>query len=134
MGVRGWVYIISNEAMPGLIKVGYSTKDPVLRADELSHTGSPREYVVEYDLLVTEPRDIEQKVHQSLANVREGKEWFRCKISHAVETIRSLSVNNRLPNTEYLRTPLARKGYCICGREKRNYGCKCVCGRYIGFD
>jgi len=38
--MKGWVYVISNKAMSGLVKVGYSTKDPELRAAELSHTAS----------------------------------------------------------------------------------------------
>jgi len=52
---------------PGLVKVGYSTKDPVLRIDELSGTGLPYAFELEYDALVGEPRDVEQKVHKRLA-------------------------------------------------------------------
>lgn len=88
MPIRGWVYIITNKAMPGLIKVGYSTKDPQLRAGELNHTGSPHPYSVEYDVLVTNPKDIESKTHSSLSKKREGKEWFRCSVEEAIETIR----------------------------------------------
>ena len=43
--MKGWVYVISNQAMPDLVKVGFSTKDPTLRASELNHTGSPHPYV-----------------------------------------------------------------------------------------
>lgn len=67
MSIRGWVYVLSNKAMPGLVKVGYSTKDPVLRIDELSGTGLPYAFELEYDALVGEPRDVEQKVHKRLA-------------------------------------------------------------------
>ena len=28
MVIRGWVYVIVNRAMPNLVKIGYSTKDP----------------------------------------------------------------------------------------------------------
>ncbi|HPA47526.1 MAG TPA: GIY-YIG nuclease family protein [bacterium] len=45
--MKGWVYIIANKAMPGLVKVGYSMKDPELRAAELNNTGSPHPYVLE---------------------------------------------------------------------------------------
>ena len=31
----GWVYVFSNESMPGLIKIGQSAADPDLRAFEL---------------------------------------------------------------------------------------------------
>jgi hypothetical protein len=50
--MKGWVYVISNKAMEGLIKVGHSTKDPELRAQELDHTGSPHPYIVEYEMLI----------------------------------------------------------------------------------
>ncbi len=50
MGTRGWIYIITNKAMPGLLKIGFSTKDPLLRAKELANTGSLHAYVVEYDV------------------------------------------------------------------------------------
>lgn len=53
--MKGWVYIITNEAMPNLLKVGFSTKDPELRANELHTTGVPYRYVVEYEALVNEP-------------------------------------------------------------------------------
>jgi T5orf172 domain len=49
MNIRGWVYIISNPAMPGLLKVGFSRKDPQLRALEHDTTGCPQPYSVKYD-------------------------------------------------------------------------------------
>jgi hypothetical protein len=36
LGMVGWVYIITNESMPGLVKVGYSSKHPEYRAAELN--------------------------------------------------------------------------------------------------
>jgi hypothetical protein len=88
--IRGWVYIITNKAMPGLVKVGFSTKDPVLRASELNHTGAPHPFEVAFDILVEEPRDVEQKVHDTLREKREGKEWFRCSVEEAIYAIDSV--------------------------------------------
>ncbi len=90
MTIRGWIYIITNKAMPGLLKIGYSTKDPELRAAELANTGSPHRYVVEYDALVNEPRSVEQKIHRALADKNEGKEWFRCEVVEAILEIHRL--------------------------------------------
>lgn len=88
--MRGWVYVISNKAMPGLLKVGFTLKDPDLRARELDHTGAPHPYVVEYEVMVNEPRDIEQRVHSQLSQVNEAKEWFRCSLQDAITSIRAL--------------------------------------------
>ena len=89
--MRGWVYVISNSAMPGLVKVGYSTKDPDSRAYELYNTGSPHPYIVEYDMLIDNPFQIEQKSHKFLSQNLEGKEWFRCSVGDAVIAIQRAS-------------------------------------------
>ena len=86
--MKGWVYIITNKAMPDLLKVGFSTKDPESRANELHTTGVPHRFVVEYDALVNDPYVVEQKAHKFLKVHHESKEWFRCDISTAVIAIR----------------------------------------------
>ena len=104
--LRGWVYIITNRAMPGLIKIGFSTKDPVLRAQELSHTGAPHPYSVAYDALVFEPRALEQEMHAILSAKKEGKEWFRLTVSEAVRSIRSAAGQRLLMESGSLMCPL----------------------------
>lgn len=91
MKIKGWVYVISNKAMDGILKVGHSTKDPELRAQELNHTGSPHPYEVEYEILVEEPYRVEQAVHKTLYKYREGKEWFRCTPEQAILAIKQVS-------------------------------------------
>jgi hypothetical protein len=76
--------------MAGIVKVGFSTKDPELRASELNNTGAPHPYVVEYDVLVQNPRDIEQRVHRRLMGHREAREWFRCSPEFAVVVIQEV--------------------------------------------
>jgi hypothetical protein len=39
---------MSDPAMSGFVKIGYSMKDPELQAGELNNTGNPHPYVVEY--------------------------------------------------------------------------------------
>lgn len=48
--MRGWVYVMSNPAMPEIVKIGYSNKDPELWAQEFNNAGNPHSYIVEYDL------------------------------------------------------------------------------------
>ncbi|WP_287602930.1 GIY-YIG nuclease family protein [Thiothrix sp.] len=100
--MKGWVYIITNDAMPDLIKIGYSRKDPYERAKELNHTGAPLPFKVEYEVLVENPYLIEQKAHQKLHNKRVGKEWFRCSVHEGASVIDCLTEDAALyRNTDY---------------------------------
>jgi T5orf172 domain len=92
MNFRGWVYVLSNKAMPGLVKIGFSTKDPTLRVHELNGTGLPHSFDIEYDVLTLDPRETEQDVHRRLASHREAKEFFRVEPWLAIQTIRD-SIN-----------------------------------------
>ena len=91
MKTRGWVYIIVNKAMKGLIKIGYSERDPLLRAIEFESTGTPYKFTVIYDALVREPYKVEQTVHSQLKEFNEDKEWFNCSIRVAIKSIRQNS-------------------------------------------
>ncbi len=90
MSAKEYVYIISNKAMPGLYKVGYTSKDPQLRARELNSTGVPYGYFVEYEILINNAHATEKAAHRKLAQYREGKEWFRCSFETCVEAIHSV--------------------------------------------
>jgi hypothetical protein len=93
--IRGYVYVLTNEGLPGLVKVGFSLKDPAVRATELSTTGVPHPYVVEYDVLVLNPIDIEQAVHHAFRKEgrHEAKEFFRVSVSDAITKINQMIVD-----------------------------------------
>lgn len=105
--MKGWVYVFSNKAMPGLVKVGFSTKAPELRAAELNHTGSPYSYVVEYEMLIEEPYQIEQQTHRLLSAKRAAKEWFRCSAEEAVAAIKQIAGPRAISET-YKRAERAK--------------------------
>jgi len=103
-GVRGWVYVITNRAMPGLVKIGYTLKDPILRAKKLDSTGVPHSYVVEYEVLAENPYETEQKIHARLSNALVAKEWYRCSVLVAITEVRAV-VGSRVL---FERTPAAQ--------------------------
>lgn len=88
--IKGWVYVITDPAMPELVKVGFSTKDPILRAEEFNGTGHPYAYEVAYEVLVFQPFEVEQAVHRALKDKREGREWFRCSSREAIAAIKDV--------------------------------------------
>jgi hypothetical protein len=96
MKIRGWVYIIVNKAIKDLIKIGYSSKDPYLRASDFAGTGVPHKYRVVYDALVDDPYKIEQLVHSDLKRFNEDKEWFNCSVQQGIASIRRNSIKIHL--------------------------------------
>jgi len=59
----GFTYVLSNPAMPGMVKVGYSTRLAEDRAKELYTTGVPLPYAVEFGAATSFPEDVEAAVH-----------------------------------------------------------------------
>lgn len=88
----GWVYVFSNESMPGLVKVGFSMKDPEARTDELYQTGTPTPFRIEYSALVSDPRSVEAAAHRKLSSSRinPNREFFRCSPAEAIAVIESI--------------------------------------------
>lgn len=93
--------------MPGLVKVGYSEKDPEGRAIELRNTGTPHPYVVEYEVLIEDPYKVEQQTHRLLLSKREAKEWFRCSPEEAAAAIKQIA-GNRIIHETYKYVERAR--------------------------
>jgi hypothetical protein len=90
--MAGWIYVMTNPSMPGLIKIGMSSQDPKMhRVKELSHsTGVPSAFVVEYQALVEDEGLVENQLHKFYASQRlKGKEFFSgVAVSQVAITVR----------------------------------------------
>ena len=86
----GFIYIMSNPAHSGLLKIGQTSKDPLVRRKDLSSTGVPEEFVIEYQALTSDYRRQEKLIHQKLNKVRHSskKEFFSVSVPEAINTIR----------------------------------------------
>lgn len=83
----GYVYVITNETMPGLVKVGLTYRAPGNRAEELRHTGNAGVFDVAYQIQVDDPVRVEREAHKYLEDFHEDKEWFRCTVDAAVSAL-----------------------------------------------
>ena len=76
----GWVYILENPSIPGMVKVGRTTRSPELRAQELHDTSTPTPFRVSSD-----------------------REWFTLPASHAATLL-----NKSLGARDAMRAPKRR--------------------------
>lgn len=82
--VSGWVYVLSNEFMPGIYKIGMTTNEPETRAKEISQgTGVPSPFVVERAYFSQSPREDELVIHEELSDYRfnPNREFFKCPLA-----------------------------------------------------
>lgn len=89
----GCVYCLSNPAMPGLLKIGYTTNSPHYRAEQLfkdGGTGVPAPYQVEFYYQCMSPFNVEQEIHRALAGKRYqyNREFFQLSVNEAYEVFK----------------------------------------------
>ena len=95
--LKGYVYILSNDDMPDLVKIGCTSKDPEIRRDNLSReTGVPGPFKTEYYALFENYEFVEYEVFRKLDAYRpkKNKEHFNCSVGVAISAIRSFEPIN----------------------------------------
>jgi hypothetical protein len=83
---KGYVYVLSNPAMPGLVKIGSTQGDPELRAKLICTTGVPASFCVEFKGRVSNAAALERRVHNYLSDCRYSsrREFFKASADTAV--------------------------------------------------
>jgi len=81
----GWVYALSNESMPGLIKIGFTSRPPLERLEEANAPntfGPPTPYRIECAKRVRNANQREKMIHRILSRdrVNMSREFFRVSL------------------------------------------------------
>jgi len=91
---QGFIYVLSHESMPGLLKIGFTSGPVDKRAGEIGRpTGVPGPFTVESNFPVySSPKEVEQKVHRALSfcRVNDRREFFRVSVEEALPIIRAV--------------------------------------------
>jgi T5orf172 domain len=101
----GLVYVLSNPAMPRLVKIGCTAQDDVTpRLNQLYSTGVPFPFEVEFAARVPNPEEVEQALHQAFApnRVNPRREFFEIEPSQAIAILRLLHVEDATQEIEQL--------------------------------
>lgn len=76
--MKGWVYILGNAAMPGLVKIGKTTRSVEQRMEELYQTGVPCRFGLHRAELFPDCHSAERQMHEIFSNRRftASREFF----------------------------------------------------------
>lgn len=85
----GYIYILTNPSMQGLVKVGKTTNTPNQRMSELHSTGVPTPFELEFSISVDDCHKAERLAHKTLNyyRVSANREFFRISVKKAIEQI-----------------------------------------------
>jgi len=74
-----YVYVLTNEAMPGIVKIGMTTSPIESRMLQLDTTGVPLPFECYYAARVKDQKRVEKALHEAFGDhrVRKSREFFR---------------------------------------------------------
>lgn len=93
-----WVYVLTNDSIPGICKIGMTTNTVVRRVKEInSATGVIIPWTIFYKHKCANSRSLEKKVHKYLEKrgrrVNQHREGFDISPEDAINVIKKLSIN-----------------------------------------
>ncbi|EKN5158562.1 GIY-YIG nuclease family protein [Yersinia enterocolitica] len=109
--VPGYVYILVNPSMPGLIKVGRTLRDSRMRARELSSTGVPTPFQVAFEIFAEQHETLEARVHLELTDFRvnTSREFFRYPLDKAIALLIKLAEPIQSPTEQYVAEDVTQR-------------------------
>lgn len=87
--INGYVYVLSNSSMSGLVKIGYTERSVEERISELNSTGVPTPFDVEAVFCSSQPYQDEKQIHERMEGYRinQGREFFSLGVKNSVQLI-----------------------------------------------
>lgn len=87
---NGWIYILTNISMPGIVKIGRTDRTPTERAAELSAaTGVPTRFTLHWEAATGDAELAEAEIHRILDDkrVNDDREFFRVDPDSAIDVV-----------------------------------------------
>ena len=100
-----FVYILINEAMPGLVKIGRTTTSVKQRISELNQpAGIPLPFTCYYAARVEDCVKVERKLHEAFGDhrVRDRREFFRLSPHRAQAALELAALEDVTPREEII--------------------------------
>lgn len=96
------VYVLTNEAMDGLVKIGLTTTSVEERIKQLDNTSLPLPFQCFYAAEVANAALVESKLHKIFADkrVRSNREFFRVSANQVREAVQLAELKDVTPKTD----------------------------------
>jgi hypothetical protein len=96
------VYVLTNEAMTGLVKIGFTTTSVEQRIKELDTTGVPLPFQCFYAAEIADCKRVEKLIHTVFSDkrVRENREFFRADANHVKAAILLAELKDVTPRND----------------------------------
>ena len=120
----GFIYILSNESMPSVFKIGMTTNNVRQRIQELNTTGIPKSFNPEKIFEIPENflRPVEQQAHRTLKQKKyhHGKEFFKCALQDCVLAVEDAILELvKADSYELIGEAKQRKEYEVAKKKDR---------------
>ena len=108
----GIVYLLTNEAMPGLVKIGKTTgDDPQVRMDQLYNTSVPVPFECALAVRVEDPSELEKALHTAFGpnRVNPKREFFKINIEQAAVLLRVVGKEDVTPSVNEANNAISKE-------------------------
>jgi len=124
--MEGWVYVVSNESMPGIVKIGRTSKTPSKRMDSLFSSSVPTPFVLEWSEKYADSIHAEKQLHDAFRGdrVNPKREFF----SVEPEKVAAYAECNLISHKNQKESELRRT------EGRRNFGAGIYLVRFIDSD
>ena len=99
----GIVYVLTNPAMPGIVKVGKTARENIeTRLNELYSTGVPVPFECEYAARVEDETDVEKAFHIAFSpyRINPKREFFQIEAEQAVALLKVMAIEDVTPSLQ----------------------------------
>ena len=96
------VYVLTNPAMPNIVKIGKTTRNVELRLADLYSTGVPLPFECEYAAKVKDVDKTEKAFHTAFepSRVNPRREFFNINPEQAIAVLELMAMEDVTPNVQ----------------------------------
>jgi hypothetical protein len=100
------IYILTNEAMPGIVKIGKTNVDIETRMRRLYRTGVPVPFNCFHASIVKNANNVEKRLHNAFDKYRinKNREFFEIPPENILEILEMIEIKNVTPNEDIVET------------------------------